>query len=175
MNKLYYLFIIVLFISCDSNKSKYDPYSIKDNKKTETVKSTFEVDFKKTDANLKTIHIRLNDANGYDVLFDTGCSGMSISKLEYAELMKSGTLTDDDYVRTIKTHVADGSIIETPVYNIRSITIVDKNGKKHIIRDIKATMVENPIAPILIGNAVIDNLAKKSYTVDLNKKVIRFK
>ena len=69
---------------------------------------------------------------------------------------------------------ADGTVIKNDVYNIREITITDKNGQSHTLRDIKATVVDNPGAEILIGSSVIDNLAKKSYTVDLEKKVIRF-
>jgi len=177
MNRIFLLALIcVLFASCEQKKkNQYDPYSITDiSSKKQSSGAGFEVDFKKTGANLKTIHIKLNDTNGYDALFDTGCSGMLISELEFMELIKSKTITKDDYMGTATASIADGSEITNAVYNIRSITVVDKSGKPHTLNDIKATVVDNIAADILIGSSVIDNLAKNSYTVDLNKKVIRF-
>jgi len=177
MNRIFLLALIcVLFASCEQKKkNQYDPYSITDvSSKKQSPGAGFEVDFKKTGANLKTIHIKLNDTNGYDAIFDTGCSGMLISALEFRELIKSKTITVNDYKGNVTSSIADGSEIINATYNIRSITVVDKNGKSHTLNDIRATVVENIEAEILIGSSVIDNLAKNSYTVDLNKKVIRF-
>ncbi len=166
---------IVLLSSCGSNENKYDPYALTDVSDTTIVSSnSFEIRFKKTPSNTKTIHVKLNDVNAYDALFDTGCSGMVISSLELINLVKSNTLTENDYEGVVTSTIADGSQIENPVYNIKEVTVVDLNGKEHTLRDIKATVIENPGADILIGSSVIDNLAKKSYTVDLNKKLIRF-
>lgn len=165
---------IALLVSCGQKKDEYDPYKITSTKKEVKKSSSFEVDFKKTTANLKTIHVKLNGANGYDALFDTGCSGMLISRLEYIDMAKSGTIVQSDYLYDSKSTIADGTEIVNPVYNIREVTLTDKEGKPHTLRDIKATVVENIAAEILIGSAIIDNLAKNSYTVDLNKKVIRF-
>ncbi len=166
---------ILLLSACGSKENKYDPYALQDVSDTTYVSSnSFDIRFKQTASNLKTIHIKLNDANSHDALFDTGCSNMLISSLELKNLIKSGTLTENDYVTDAILSIADGSLIKNPVYNIREVTVVDINGKEHTLRDIKATVVENPAADILIGSSVIDNLAKKSYTVDLEKKLIRF-
>ncbi|MBR5480770.1 MAG: aspartyl protease family protein [Bacteroidaceae bacterium] len=162
-----------LLFSCGSNENKYDPYAIASDT-TAINSSYFEVDFKKTDSNLKTVHIKLNDTNGYDALFDTGCSGMLISSLELIELLKNNTINTDDYLGDATVTIADGTQVKHPMYNIREVKLVDKNGKGHSVRDIVATVVDNPGAEILIGSSIIDNLAKKSYTVDLKKKVIRF-
>ncbi len=167
--------VLLLLSSCQSKKSEYDPYAIPNTPaKPKVSKSSFEISFKKTEGNLKTVHIKLNGTNGYDAIFDTGCSGMLISSLELIDLLKSKTLTQDDYLGETVSSIADGTVIKNDVYNIREITITDKNGQSHTLRDIKATVVDNPGAEILIGSSVIDNLAKKSYTVDLEKKVIRF-
>lgn len=171
------LFLIGICISsCNQAKDKYDPYNTAAAKDSTDIanSSYFEVDFKKTEANVKNIHVKLNDANGYDALFDTGCSGMMISKLEWAELLKSKTLTKDDYVGESYVTLADGSVITHPVYNIHSVSVTDKNGNVHTLNDIYVTVAENPEADVIIGNAVIDNFAKNSYTVDLKNKVIKF-
>lgn len=167
--------IAVLLSSCNSKSDKYDPYALTGNSNAESVaKSFFEIDFKKTDSNLKTIHVKLNDTNGYDAIFDTGCSGMLISSLEILELIKNGTISNDDYIGDAKISIADGTVVKHPMYNIREVKLIDKKGQSHSVRDVVATVVDNPEAEILIGSSIIDNLAKKSYTVDLKKKVIRF-
>ena len=174
MKKVIYLIVAVLMLSaCNSKKNEYDPYKINGKEKKVDSKSSFEVSFKKTDANLKTIHVKLNN-NGYDALFDTGCSGMLISSLELMELIKTNTISKSDYVGDAISTIADGSQIKNPMYNIKKVTVVDNNGKEHVLTDIQATVVDNIGADILVGSSVIDNLAKKSYTVDLSKKVIRF-
>lgn len=167
------LLAATLFTACENKKEQYNPYAIKSTAEKKQ-KNSFEVDFKKTESNVKTIHVKLNDKNGYDALFDTGCSGMLISSLEFMELIKSQTITENDYVGVATSSIADGSKINNPIYNIRSVTVVDKKGEAHVLRDIKATVVENPGADILIGNLLIDQWAKNSYTIDLTKKVIRF-
>ncbi len=174
MKKVICLIVAVLaFCACNSKKNEYDPYKISGKEKKVDSKSSFEVSFKKTDANLKTIHVKLNN-NGYDVLFDTGCSGILISSLELIDMIKTNTISKNDYVGESISTIADGSQVKNPVYNIKKVTVVDNNGKEHILTDIQATVVDNIGATILVGSSVIDNLAKKSYTVDLSKKIIIF-
>lgn len=166
---------IMLLASCDSKKNEYDPYKISGGKaKEEVSKSAFEIDYKEYGFNLKTIHVTLNGAVGYDAVFDTGCSGVSLSSLELLALMKQRTILETDKMPPVYTETADGTQQAKEVYNLREVTVMDKNGKPHTLRDIHATIEPNIQATLLIGGSVIDNLAKKSYTVDLKKKVIRF-
>lgn len=165
--------VAILLTSC-GQKNEYDPYKVSDNSNEEVQKSYFEVDFKKTDLNLKTVHVKLNDTNGYDALFDTGCSDMLISSVEFLNLVKSGTITENDYIGDATISIADGTQVQHPMYKIREVKLVDKNGKEHIVSNVTATVIKNPVAEVLIGSTVIDNLAKKSYTVDLKESVIRF-
>jgi hypothetical protein len=170
-----FIMLAVALISCNSKGSKeYDPYAIKDSSKKEVEKSSFQIPFKTTESQIKTIHVKLNNTNGYDAIFDTGCSGMLISKLEMIELIKSGTITENDYVGDAQSSIADGSVINNPIYTIKEISVTDSKGKTHSINNVQATVVDNINAEILIGSTVIDNLAKKSYTVDLRKKTITF-
>lgn len=174
MKKYVFLILVTCVMSaCDSKKNEYDPYNINGMEKKVESKTSFEVKFKKTDANLKTIHVKLNNT-GHDVIFDTGCSGVSISSLELVELLKEGTITQKDYNGSIQCEIADGSKKEVPMYNINKITVVDTKGQEHTLSNVVAMVEENPDAMILVGSSVIDNLAKKSYTVNLSKKVIRF-
>lgn len=165
----------VLLTSCNSKKNEYDPYKINDGKtKKEVSKTSFEVDYKVTESNLKTIHIKLNGSNSYDAIFDTGCSSVLISPLERIDLLKQGTLKESDEIAPVSASIADGSVNQMKAYNLREVTIIDKNGQAHTLRDISAAVAPDIQASILIGSSVIDNFAKKSYTVDIKKKVIRF-
>lgn len=167
---------IVLLSSCNSKKSEYDPYKITGSKnKKEVSKTAFEVDFKRTASNLKTIHINLNGNNSYDAIFDTGCSGVLISVQEANDMIKQGTLVPmRDEENPVAATIADGSVSLNRVFKLQEVTVMDKNGQPHTLRDISAMMASDISAEILIGSSVIDNLAKKSYTVDLKRNVIRF-
>ena len=176
MKKLPILLVAILVLtSCNSKKSEYDPYAISGGKaKREVSKSAFEIGFKQLENNLKTIHINLNGNNSYDAIFDTGCSTLLISYQEAIDMLKQQTLRAEDELPPVETEIADGSKAMKRVFNLREVTVVDKNGQPHTLRDIAAVLEPNLEADILVGSSVIDNLAKKSYTVDLKKKVIRF-
>lgn len=175
MKKLLIVLLGTALVSCGNNKS-YDPYRLSPQNDTilTTNDGVFEVDFKTNEYNTKTVHIKLNDAVGKDALFDTGCSGMLISSLEFVDLIKEGAISKNDYLGDSQSSIADGSTITNAVYKIREVSVIDKNGNAHVLHDIAATVVENPGANILVGNSIIDNLATHSYTVDLENNVIRF-
>ncbi len=169
------LLVLVALAACNKKPGTYDPYALDgDSIVTEAKTNAFTVTYKRTEDNLKTLHVKLNDTNSFDVIFDTGCSSMSISKLELADLMKSGTFQQSDIIGTQVSVMADGRQIEEPVLNIRSVTLTDTDGREHTLHDIQATVADNLSAPILIGSAVIDNFATRSYTVDTQKKTITF-
>ena len=176
MKRIFYLLGVALLVSsCNSKGGGYDPYKIDGGKVERKVesKSSFEVKFKETDSKVKTIHVKLNNT-GHDAIFDTGCTGVSISRLELGELFKEGTLSEEDCRGALEVTIADNTTAILPQYNIKKLTIVDADGREHVLTDIIATVWDNLEAPILVGNSVIDGFAKKSYTVDLSKKVIRF-
>lgn len=168
---------ISLCASCgQKGKYSYDPNKIKSD--TTIVKNTsesFEIDFKSYQNNLKTIHVKLNGTNGYDAIFDTGCSSISISEQEFMDLLKAGTIYQSDIKEPITVMTADGKQRKIPVVNLREITVVDKTGKAHTLTNIDASVEENIAAPILVGGEFIDNITKTSYEIDLSNNVIRFK
>lgn len=136
--------------------------------------NTFEVPFKQHESGVKTIHVKFNDVVGYDAILDTGCSGLTISLQEANSLAKSGTLTYQDQLGTTYSTVATGQIVENGVYNIHELSVQDTKGDFHVIHDIPATVMDNPRAPVLIGNTVLDKFAQSRYIIDLNSETIRF-
>ena len=164
--------VIMNIVSC--KKTVYNPDAI-ESKWSDSISATsFEIPFKVTESDVKTIHVKLN-TNGYDVLFDTGCSTVLISSHEIEDMLKQHTLTLSDFIDEVSVAtIADGSTLINHVVNIHTITVVDNKGEEHVLRDVKATVVDKPTADILIGTSVIDRLCKKSYTVDLERKIIIF-
>lgn len=135
---------------------------------------SFEIPFKLNPSGVKTIYVKFNDVAGFDAILDTGCSGLTISLQEAYSLAKSGTLTEQDGLGTSYSTVATGQVVANGVYNIHELSIQDTEGRQHTIYDIPATVMQNPTAPILIGNVVLDQFAANRYTIDLNNGVIRF-
>lgn len=145
-----------------------------DNSKVKPTDYSFTVAFDETESGVKTIHLKFNEAASFNAIFDTGCSGLLISMQEAMSLVKAGTLSLSDRIGTQQSSIASGEIMENEVFNIHTVTIMDVNGKAHTLNDIPATVANNPGAPVLVGNIVIDQLAKKSYTMDLSRRVIVF-
>lgn len=162
-----------MLCSCaqNSNKVKYNPYDIA---RDTIVSSAFEIPYKSTSSNVKTIHIKLNDVEGVEAIFDTGCSGLLISTLEAVSLAKQGTLTSNDNLGQSRSSIADGSIMVNSRYSIGEVSVTDINGIVHVVSNVVATVVDNIEADVLVGNSIIDQLAVTSYTIDLANSVIRF-
>lgn len=106
------------------------------------------------------------------MIFDTGCSLTLISPLEAKQLLKRGLLTEDDFLGTAKSSIADGSVVEDAIFNIRTLELTDGN-QTIVCRDVLTQVSSNTEAPVLLGNGVLDRVA--SYTIDNDLKVIRFK
>lgn len=174
MKRVIPIIALVFLYSCgeNTNRVRYNPYELSPGSNPASI--GFEIPFKTTSSNVKTIHIKLNDVEGTEAIFDTGCSGLLISTLEAASLAKQGTLSSNDNLGQVRSSIADGSVIVNAQYSIGEISVTDVNGVVHTISNVTATVVDNIDADVLVGNSVIDQLASTSYTIDLANSVIRF-
>lgn len=119
---------------------------------------------------VKTIPVRLNGIL-MDMVYDTGCSGISLSWHEVQTLVKNGKLTEDDIIGASYTQIADGSYIQNLEINIREIEI-GPEGNSILMKNKTAGVKLNQTAPVLLGNNVLDELA--SVEVDNVGKTIKF-
>lgn len=127
--------------------------------------SVISVPFKEK-GGVKYMNVSVNGF-GFEMIFDTGCSGTLISVLEANYLYQKGYLTGNDYLNNSQSQIADGSIVENMVFNIKELII---DGKIRCT-DVKATVSANTNAPLLLGNEVLNRVA--SYTIDNeNQKII---
>ena len=117
---------------------------------------------------VKTVDVTINGMK-FEMIFDTGCSGALISISEARYLYEKGKITDDDFVGVAKSQIADGSIVENMVVNLREVIIADKI----LCDNVEATVSPNSNAPLLLGGEVLNRVA--AYSVDNERNVINFK
>ncbi|MGM9845613.1 MAG: retroviral-like aspartic protease family protein [Muribaculaceae bacterium] len=120
------------------------------------------------DNGIKYVNVSVNGF-GFEMIFDTGCSGTVISFAEANYLYQKGFLSQDDIIGLRKTQIADGSIVENTVVNLKEVIIDDKIPCPNVV----ATVSANNNAPLLLGNEVLDRVAE--YAVDNVNKTINFK
>lgn len=122
----------------------------------------------KEEGGVKTVEVKVNGKLGVDMILDSGCSGTLISLAEARYLYDTGRLTADDFLGTSQSQIADGSIVENMVVNLKQIVIADQL----VCTNVTATVASNTQAPLLLGNEVLNRSA--SYAVDNVHKVIIF-
>ena len=130
-----------------------------------------EVPYRET-GGVKFVHVKVNGV-GWDMIFDTGCSGTLLSLSEARYLYEKGLLSDNDILGFAHSQIADGSIVENTVVNLRKVSIIAENGESIDCYNVTATVSNNIQAPLLLGNEVLDNVAY-DYTIDNVRKVISF-
>lgn len=99
-------------------------------------------------------------------IFDTGATDVSISSVEATFMAKNDFLSSSDIIGTQNYQTADGSITEGTVINLKDV----KLGSLHL-NNIKASVVRNQAAPLLLGQSVLSKLGK--IEIDNTKKVLR--
>lgn len=117
---------------------------------------------------VKFLDVTINGI-GLQMIFDTGCSGALISVAEARYLYEKGRITDADIKGITQAQIADGSIVENMVINLKEVVV----GGKVLCPDVEVTVSPNTNAPLLLGGEIINRFA--AYSVDNNNKVINFK
>lgn len=169
--------IVILFCSCcgnnkntNTNASKFDPSIWTDNYAYEqtmiTENEAISIPYVEKNG-VKYIAVKINGGPTYDMIVDTGCSGVLISIKEAQYLALSGLLTEDDYRGNALSSIADGSIVENMVFNIKEMII----GGEIVCSDVDVVVSNNISAPMLLGNGVFDRIS--SFSIDnANKQII---
>lgn len=171
-------FLAILLIGCKKKEKYAPPYFDTSNANIEQVGNSQENEMGSGDivavpfiesGGVKYIEVELNRTFTVRMILDSGCFGALISVAEAQHLYAKGVLTDEDFVGKSKSMIADGSIVENMVVNLREVII----GGKIICPNVQATVSSNALAPLLLGNEVLNRTA--SYTVDNQNKTIKFK
>lgn len=152
---------------CSRSGRKSMQNSREDNEVTKNSKGTGKTLVKMIEENgVYKIPIEINGSN-MNFIFDTGASDITISATEAMFLYKQGTLQEEDILGTQKYQIADGSIAEGTLINLRTVKIGN-----NILKNVKASIVNNMDAPLLFGQSALAQFGK--VTIDYNKSEITF-
>lgn len=125
---------------------------------------TTEVPFTKENG-ICNVKCKINDLPLYFV-FDTGASTVSLSMVEATFMMKNGYLDKKDVIGSQYFLDANGNVSEGTTLNINR---VDFGGLK--LENVRASVVRNQKAPLLLGQSVLGRLGK--IEIDNEKRVLK--
>ena len=134
MKRILILLILSLFV-CNINAQKIIELE-------ESRSGTYKISCKVNGAKMKMI-------------FDTGASNVSLSLSMAKYLFENDYLTKDDFVNVGKASIADGSVVDNFIINIREIEV---DGV--ILNDVKASIIDTQEAPLLFGQSAIQKLGR---------------
>lgn len=164
---LFVVAILLFCFSCGGRKAKPDPlYSDYYDDENYSYSNIVEIPFKQQ-GGVRTVQVKINDCAEFPMIFDTGCSGVSMSILELGTLIKHGYISESDVVGITQAQIADGSIIEKAVVNLRKLQVGD-----YVCYNIEASISENENAPLLLGNGALKDV--ESFSIDDKAKIIKF-
>ena len=129
-----------------------------------TVTETTEIPFT-PEGGCASVKCSINDLP-LSFIFDTGASIVSLSQLEANFMLKNGYLSSKDVVGSGRFTDANGDVSEGTVINLRE---VDFGGLK--LKNVRASVVRNQKAPLLLGQSVLGRLGKIEID-NHNKKLI---
>lgn len=93
------------------------------------------------------------------MLFDTGASSVTLSSVEANFMLKNDYLSAKDLGGKEYYRIADGGITEGTLVTLREVKIGD-----FVLKNVKASVVSNQKAPILLGQSVMESFG--TITID---------
>jgi clan AA aspartic protease (TIGR02281 family) len=142
--------------------TKKDLIITKDNTKSEI--QTVNIPMKVNGGGTYEVPCKINDLK-LNLIFDTGASDITISRTEAEFMLKNNYLGKNDIIGTSNYMVANGEIGVGTTVIFRA---VDLGGL--ILKNVKATVIENKNAPLLFGQSALSKYGK--ITIDNEKKII---
>lgn len=113
------------------------------------------------------IPVVLNESLKLNFIFDAGASDVSISPDVALTLIRTGTLTDEDFLGSETYRFADGTKAKSKIFIIKEIQIGNKK-----VFNVRASIATSINAPLLLGQSVLNKFGKVS--IDYKNGVIIF-
>jgi len=110
------------------------------------------------------IPVDINGAITLNFIIDSGSADVSIPVDVVLVMLRTGTLTSNDFLGTANYTLADGSTVPSQEFRIRSLKVGDR------VFDNIVGSVENVNAPLLLGQSFLSRL--KSWSIDNNKHAL---
>ena len=134
------------------------------NTKEEYEEHISEVPFTKEDGVCK-VKCEINKLPLHFV-FDTGASDVTISMVEATFMMKNGYLSGSDVVGSQRYMDANGDVTVGTVINLKNVNFGGLD-----LNNVKASVVRNQKAPLLLGQSVLGKLGK--IEIDNEKRLLK--
>jgi len=125
-----------------------------------------EVPFTKENGVCK-VKCQINDLPLY-FIFDTGASDVTLSMVEASFMMKNGFLADSDVVGSQRYMDANGNVTVGTVINLKKVEFGGMT-----LNNVRASVVQNQKAPLLLGQSVLGRLGK--IEIDNQHQVLKIK
>ena len=154
----------VAFYTSDSSEVFDDEFSTSIVDDSNYRNGTIEIPFRR-EGGVKYVSTRIN-GHPFEMIFDTGCSGVSISASSARYLAELGVLNESDLGGNQYAQIADGSIVEAQLVNLRELVLADRV----LFNNVEATISNSATAPLLLGNEVLDRAY--GVTIDNSRDVI---
>ena len=159
------LSLCAVLVSCGNPKPQKTPVQLPSQGGKRSERSIIKVPYTEM-GNVKVIPVKLN-GQPMNMIFDTGCSGIHISLHELQTLWKNGQFEESDIIGSSYSQIADGSIVENAIVNLKKLQIGD-----YVCYNIEASISEHEEAPLLLGNGALKEV--ESFSIDDNAGVIKF-
>jgi len=122
----------------------------------------------KTQSGLIEIPIVINDVLRINFIFDSGASEVSLSPDVALTLLRTGTISESDWLPSQTYTFADGSKAKSKRFLIKKLIIGNQ-----ILTNIEASISNSIEAPMLIGQNVMQKLG--SVTIDYDNLLLIIK
>lgn len=99
-------------------------------------------------------------------VFDTGASDVTLSMVEATFMMKNGYLTGKDVIGNQRYMDANGDVSVGTVINLKNVNFGGQS-----LTNVRASVVRNQKAPLLLGQSVLGRLGR--IEIDNSKHVLR--
>lgn len=125
---------------------------------TENVPFTYE-------AGVTKVRCEINGLPLYFV-FDTGASDVTLSAVEANFMLKNNYISPKDFIGTERYIDANGDISEGALLNLKNVNFAGFS-----LDNVRASVVKNQRAPLLLGQSVLGRLGK--IEIDNSKKLLK--
>jgi clan AA aspartic protease (TIGR02281 family) len=115
-------------------------------------------------AGVYTVPVTVNGALTLDFMIDSGASHVSIPADVFRELVRAGTVDENDFVGTQNFMLADGSSVPSNTFRIRELRV-----GQFVLQDVLVSVSDG--GPLLLGQSFLSRF--ESWSIDNSRHVLR--
>ncbi|MGC1861215.1 MAG: retropepsin-like aspartic protease [Methylocystis sp.] len=120
------------------------------------------------DGGVYVVPARFNDVITLPALIDSGAADVSLPPDVVSTLIRSGTISEQDFIGQQTYTLADGSKIPSPKFHIKSIMVGNRT-----IYNVDAALSPNVETSILLGQSFLGRL--QSWSIDNDRHILILK